>query len=220
MNCPRCGHHNAEDSRFCSNCGAQLGGRVGAPAEGSPETGQIETGYQSDRTAIVSSEGLSSTAVPNPGSPSTAFQEPGGSTEQADVDDPDGLDGPVTGPLAVGTALLLVKRGPNAGSRFLLDQDRTEAGRHPDSHILLDDVTVSRRHADFVRTPAGEFSVRDVGSLNGTYVNGHRIDEATLTGGDEVQIGKFRLAFFAGPGGPVPAGAGAAAGAEEPVDQR
>jgi pSer/pThr/pTyr-binding forkhead associated (FHA) protein len=94
------------------------------------------------------------------------------------------------------SALLVVQRGPNAGSRFLLDRDVTTAGRHPESDIFLDDVTVSRRHAEFVRTD-DTFSVRDVGSLNGTYVNRSRIDATALSGGDEVQIGKYRLVFFA-----------------------
>src|SRR6266498_1641305 len=96
-----------------------------------------------------------------------------------------------------GSALLVVKRGPNAGSRFLLDRDTTSAGRHPDSDIFLDDVTVSRRHAEF-RREGGEFVVIDVGSLNGTYVNREPVDQAVLAGGDEVQIGKFRLVFLVG----------------------
>ena len=100
--------------------------------------------------------------------------------------------------LPAGTALLVVRRGPNAGSRFLLDSDLTLVGRHPDSNIFLDDVTVSRRHAEFYRQ-GGRFTVRDVGSLNGTYVNRERIEEADLSGGDEVQIGKFRLVFLLGP---------------------
>jgi pSer/pThr/pTyr-binding forkhead associated (FHA) protein len=99
--------------------------------------------------------------------------------------------------LPAGSALLVVKRGPNAGSRFLLDRDVTTAGRHPDSDIFLDDVTVSRRHVEF-RRDGGLFTVHDVGSLNGTYVNRERIDSAALTGGDEVQIGKFRLVFLMG----------------------
>jgi pSer/pThr/pTyr-binding forkhead associated (FHA) protein len=99
--------------------------------------------------------------------------------------------------LPPGSALLVVRRGPNAGSRFLLDADATSAGRHPDSDIFLDDVTVSRRHAEFRRTPEGAFLVRDVGSLNGTYVNRERIDQALLTNGDEVQVGKYRLRFHA-----------------------
>ena len=100
--------------------------------------------------------------------------------------------------LPAGSALLVVKRGPNAGSRFLLDADVTTVGRHPDSDIFLDDVTVSRRHADVVRE-GGAFVVRDQGSLNGTYVNRARVEQATLAGGDEVQIGKYRLVFLAGP---------------------
>src|SRR6266700_861416 len=97
--------------------------------------------------------------------------------------------------LPPGRALLVVRRGPNAGSRFLLDSDLTLIGRHPDSDIFLDDVTVSRRHAEFYRQGDG-FTVRDVGSLNGTYVNRERIEDAELFGGDEVQIGKFRLLFL------------------------
>lgn len=100
--------------------------------------------------------------------------------------------------LPPGSALLVVKRGPNAGSRFLLDQPITSAGRHPDSDIFLDDVTVSRRHAEF-RLENNEFHVVDVGSLNGTYVNREPVDSAVLANGDEVQIGKFRLVFLTGP---------------------
>jgi pSer/pThr/pTyr-binding forkhead associated (FHA) protein len=100
--------------------------------------------------------------------------------------------------VAHGTGVLVVKRGPNAGSRFVLEADVTRAGRHPESDIFLDDITVSRRHAEFVaRGP--DFVVRDVGSLNGTYLNRERIEEAQLASGDEVQIGKFKLVFIAGP---------------------
>jgi len=107
--------------------------------------------------------------------------------------------------LPAGSALLVVKRGPNAGSRFLLDQPTTSAGRHPDSDIFLDDVTVSRRHAEF-RQDEGQFQVVDVGSLNGTYVNREPVDSAVLANGDEVQIGKFRLVFLTGPRGTQGAG--------------
>ena len=96
-----------------------------------------------------------------------------------------------------GTALLVVLRGPNTGARFLLDSDEVSSGRHPDSDIFLDDVTVSRKHATF-RREGDDFLVRDVGSLNGTYVNRERIDQTILRTGDEVQIGKFRLVFYAG----------------------
>ncbi len=98
--------------------------------------------------------------------------------------------------LPSGSALLVVRRGPNAGSRFLLDTDSTTVGRHPDAGIFLDDVTVSRRHAEFVRHGTA-FEVRDLGSLNGTYFDGVRIDNALLHDGAEVQIGKFRLTFYA-----------------------
>lgn len=99
--------------------------------------------------------------------------------------------------LPAGSALLVVKRGPNAGSRFLLDQAVTTAGRHPDSDIFLDDVTVSRRHAEF-RKNGDSYEVVDVGSLNGTYVNREPKNSAVLTNGDEVQVGKFRLVFLIG----------------------
>jgi hypothetical protein len=117
--------------------------------------------------------------------------------EGTDVAD-DALPARVAGSLPPGMALLVVRRGPNAGARFLLDHDVTTSGRHPDSDIFLDDVTVSRRHAEFHRGPTG-FTVRDVGSLNGTYVNRERVESATLSNSDEVQIGKFRLVFIAGP---------------------
>jgi pSer/pThr/pTyr-binding forkhead associated (FHA) protein len=97
-----------------------------------------------------------------------------------------------------GSALLVVRRGPNAGARFLLDAERTTAGRRPDSDIFLDDVTVSRKHAEFVRRE-GQFVVRDVGSLNGTYVQRDRIEQAVLRPGDEVQIGKYRMVFYPSP---------------------
>jgi pSer/pThr/pTyr-binding forkhead associated (FHA) protein len=94
--------------------------------------------------------------------------------------------------LPSGSGLLVVKRGPNAGSRFVLDRLVTFAGRHPNSDIYCDDITVSRRHAEFHRQNS-EFQVVDVGSLNGTYVNGEPVQSAVLTDGDEIQIGKFRL---------------------------
>ena len=98
--------------------------------------------------------------------------------------------------LPSGSGLLIAKRGPNAGSRFLLDQDSTSVGRHPNADIFLDDVTVSRRHAEFIRRGT-KFVVKDLGSLNGTYFDGVRIDIAELRDGCEVQVGKFRLTFFA-----------------------
>jgi len=100
------------------------------------------------------------------------------------------------GALPSGSAILVVERGPGSGSRFLLDTDSSLAGRHPDAAIFLDDVTVSRRHAEFTRSGT-VFTVRDLGSLNGTYVGGGLVDSAVLTDGADVQIGKFRLTFYA-----------------------
>jgi FHA domain/zinc-ribbon domain len=122
----------------------------------------------------------------------------GGGDLDAETGDDLDADAAAVAALPPGTALLAVRRGPNAGSRFLLDSDLTLVGRHPDSDIFLDDVTVSRRHAEFYRQGGG-FTVRDVGSLNGTYVNRERIEEASLNEGDEVQVGKFRLVFLLGP---------------------
>ncbi len=98
--------------------------------------------------------------------------------------------------LPSGSALLIVRRGPNVGARFLLDADVTTVGRHPEAEIFLDDVTVSRRHAEFLRHGIA-FQVKDLGSLNGTYFDGVRIDTALLSDGAEVQVGKFRLTFYA-----------------------
>jgi pSer/pThr/pTyr-binding forkhead associated (FHA) protein len=98
--------------------------------------------------------------------------------------------------LAPGQSLLLVKRGPNAGSTFLVKDEETTVGRDTGSAIFLDDITVSRRHAIIQRRDDG-WSVIDSGSLNGTYVNGEQVDETKLATGDELQIGKFKLTFFA-----------------------
>jgi len=114
-------------------------------------------------------------------------------TEEMSVDDVTAVEN-----LPQGSAMLLVQRGPDAGSRFLLDTDVVTVGRHPDSDIFLDDISVSRRHATFTRTANG-YVISDLGSLNGSYVNRDRIDsDVVLSGGDEVQIGKYRLIFFSG----------------------
>ncbi len=113
-------------------------------------------------------------------------------TEEMSADDLERV-----GQLPAGSALLLVQRGPGAGARFLLDSDEVTVGRHPDSDIFLDDISVSRRHATLRRSD-DTFIVSDKASLNGTYVNRDRIErDIALTGGDEVQFGKYRLLFFA-----------------------
>lgn len=169
--CSRCGTQAAEASRFCSQCGAPLRGNVPAPEAPSETTSTISiSGLEA-----YDSESTGSHVVPLP------------PEAQAAVD-----------ALPLGSALLVVRRGPNSGSRFLLDGELTTAGRHPESDIFLDDVTVSRRHVEFRRGQDGVFTVSDVGSLNGTYVNRERIESGIpLANGDEVQIGKYRLVFFA-----------------------
>ncbi|WP_028473016.1 FHA domain-containing protein [Nocardioides alkalitolerans] len=166
--CTACGNQNPDEARFCSQCGTKL---VAAPAAGVTEsTATITFGTGSGATPTV--------------------------TESSDRA-LNAVDAAAVDALPPGHALLVVQRGPGAGSRFLLDADLVSAGRHPESEIFLDDVTVSRRHADF-RRDGGSFTVSDVGSLNGTYVNRDRIDEVALKDGDEVQIGKYRLVFFSG----------------------
>src|SRR6478752_1002446 len=164
---------------FCTSCGhqnpddarfcSQCGTRLVTPAAAPPAPAADPT----------------DTVTFRPPQPESAEDRPLNDEDAAAVD-----------ALPPGSALLVVQRGPSAGSRFLLDTDVVTAGRHPDSEIFLDDVTVSRRHAEFRRSADG-YTVADVGSLNGTYVNRDRIDEVALQGGDEVQIGKYRLVFFA-----------------------
>ncbi len=166
--CTRCGNRNGENSRFCSNCGAPL--RAGAERP-------------SETTSTISISGLEAYDAEATGQTPIPALSP---EAQAAVD-----------ALPLGSALLVVRRGPNSGSRFLLDGELTTAGRHPQSDIFLDDVTVSRRHVEFRRAADGTFTVADVGSLNGTYVNRERIDSVQLSNGDEVQIGKYRLVFYA-----------------------
>ncbi len=95
-----------------------------------------------------------------------------------------------------GTAMLVIRRGPDVGAKLELEKPVTTAGRNPDADLLLDDITVSRKHAEFVRE-SNQVVVRDVGSLNGTYVNQEQVDQAVLQTGDEIQIGKFKLVYVA-----------------------
>ena len=152
-----------------------------------------------DDARFCSQCGTRMVTAEQPTGESTATINIGAAREKTDTSDRalSPVDAAAVDALPPGHALLVVQRGPGAGSRFLLDADQVNAGRHPDSDIFLDDVTVSRRHAEFHRE--GEtFTVADTGSLNGTYVNRDRIDRVQLNDGDEVQIGKYRLVFFAG----------------------
>ena len=171
--CTNCGHDNPDGSNFCGQCGSALNvAAAGATALGSapqPEPERVPTGDTTKTFPAVTDD------------------------RDAEVLSPD--EEAAVGALPAGSALLIVQRGANAGSRFLLNTDSSSVGRHPDSDIFLDDISVSRRHASFLRTPQGVV-VRDAGSLNGTYVNRELVDERLLHHGDEVQIGKFRLVFY------------------------
>ena len=170
--CTACGRENPDDARFCSQCGTRL-----VTAGDPTPTGESPAAEESTATINIGRDKVDT---------SDRALSP--------------VDAAAVDALPPGHALLVVQRGPGAGSRFLLDADDVNAGRHPDSDIFLDDVTVSRRHAEFHRE--GEvFTVADAGSLNGTYVNRDRIDRVQLNDGDEVQIGKYRLVFFSGHSG-------------------
>lgn len=165
--CTNCGQANPGDARYCANCGTVLMASV-------PSAEPVESETSTHTLTPPEIEALEA------GPEERGLAEETASAVEA---------------LPTETALLVVKRGPNAGSRFHLDTALTTAGRHPDSDIFLDDVTVSRRHAEFHREEHG-FTVRDVGSLNGTYVNRERVERQSLASGDEVRIGKFGLVFL------------------------
>lgn len=166
--CTACGKNNPDDARFCAQCGNRI----------------VDADVESDGGAASGPETTTTISAV---------------VERVETSDHDlsAVDAAAVDGLPVGSALLIVQKGPGSGSRFLLDTDLVTVGRHPDSSIFLDDVTVSRRHAEFRRS-GQTFEVSDTGSLNGTYVNRDRIDAVSLTDGDEVQIGKYRLVFFAG----------------------
>ncbi len=167
--CTACGRNNPDDARFCAQCGTRL---VSLASEG---TGSEPTGE------------------------ATATIQIGLNADKVETSDRalNAVDAAAVDALPPGHALLVVQKGPGAGSRFLLDSEVINAGRHPESEIFLDDVTVSRHHAIF-RREADSFNVSDAGSLNGTYVNRDRIETIRLKDSDEVQIGKYRLVFFSG----------------------
>jgi pSer/pThr/pTyr-binding forkhead associated (FHA) protein len=164
--CTNCGHDNPDGANFCAQCGAPL-----TPAPPQSAAPRVPSG---DTTRTI---------------PAVVAEDQTGENLSP-------VDEAAVHALPQGSALLIVQRGPNAGSRFLLDHDETTAGRHADSDIFLDDISVSRRHVQFLRTPDG-VRVKDLGSLNGTYVNRELVDEALLQPEDEVQIGKFRLVYYA-----------------------
>ncbi|MFT4167487.1 MAG: FHA domain-containing protein [Microlunatus sp.] len=169
--CRNCGHDNPEGSNFCGQCGSALRPNQVSPSSPASAPG-LPTGDTTKTIPAVQVE--------------------------TDVEGLSAEDEAAVSALPRGSALLIVQRGPSAGSRFLLNTDQVSAGRHQDSDIFLDDISVSRRHATFTRTAEG-IVLSDRGSLNGTYVNRGLVDSTLLRHGDEVQIGKFRLIFLASP---------------------
>ena len=186
--CTACGQPLPPSANFCPHCGAQVRGEASERA-GDESTGP---GAAPSRPGVTDS------------SPTLSFHGEG--KFGADEAHLSAVDAAAVSALPAGSALLLEPRGPEAGARYLLDAPTVTAGRHPTSDIFLDDVTVSRRHAVF-RREAGEWSVSDARSLNGTYVNGRRVERAVVRAGDKIQIGRFALTFF-------PASAGAGPGPE------
>jgi pSer/pThr/pTyr-binding forkhead associated (FHA) protein len=117
-------------------------------------------------------------------------------TVQYEVDDQTGELKPVDPEQAgIGGVLVIRAGGGRAGETFDLAGERMAIGRSPDAEIFLDDVTVSRNHALLVRRRDGLY-IDDLGSLNGSYVNRHRIESHKLTSGDELQIGKYKLTYL------------------------
>ncbi|SDT47176.1 FHA domain-containing protein [Microlunatus soli] len=215
--CTNCGHGNTDASNFCSQCGTALPKQAAAPAEpvraaeapGEPTTRPAEADQEPAPSGPESGAEPPSEPAPSGSGSFTTGSSAAGRTGDTTrtmpamgEDDDSGLspdDVEAVNALPRGSALLIVRRGADAGSRFLLDTESSTVGRSQDADILLDDISVSRRHAVFTRTDAGVV-VKDVGSLNGTYVNRQMVDEQLLQPGDEVQIGKFRLVFYAARG--------------------
>lgn len=174
--CNNCGHANPAGANYCARCGEAL--------ESSVELAQPDELVQTEEMSVARASSDSTKVIPSVG-------EEGETTELS----PD--EEAAVRSLPKGSALLIVRRGPGAGARFLLDSAESEAGRQPKCDIFLDDITVSRHHVKFLRSD-GEIAVQDLGSLNGTYINRRLIDsKVLLQPGDEVQIGKFRMVFFA-----------------------
>lgn len=196
--CPSCGRASASDARFCSQCGTALSAGDAAPGY---------AGWSSSRSAVDPVVVDGATAVP--AADVTGLIAPvgaaGEATELPAVDESTSAD------LPSGSGMLLVRRGVFEGTSFVLDGPVgtvVSVGRTPDSTLFLDDVTVSRRHAEFRREEQG-WTVHDVGSLNGTYVERRRTDEDEhLAGGEEIQIGKYRFVFLAAAVDRVAASAG------------
>jgi hypothetical protein len=177
MYCSHCGQKLGERDNFCASCGS--------PVRRSDATEVITTGGE---PAVVEPVGEAEPEVHHDDVATTIAIDLDGDGERELLEDLPSLD--------PGTGLFVVVRGPLAGARYVLDRDVTSIGRHPDANLLLDDVTVSRHHAE-VRRHGDVMMLVDMGSLNGTYVGSHRVEEHPLSMGDKVQIGRFKLVYVA-----------------------
>lgn len=200
--CHQCGHHNPHDARFCSSCGAALT----APGAATPDaaTGAPDKPVDIDLTPTVA---VDIAAIARAGddaggtkaSPSSATDEH--SARASDTPFVAG-EAPIITQFEQaqpGQGILVVRRGAEGVSQFALGSDPVNIGRHPDSEIVLDDITVSRRHVQITQSADG-YVASDMGSLNGTYVNRSRIESAVLGNGDELQVGKFKITFLTAAG--------------------
>src|SRR3954467_8984412 len=167
LHCPECGFVNAEGANYCSRCGPYLGAAREKPASGEPATAT----YRIDETGELVPVDVGDVVADQGAAPLTRA-----AGER-------------------GAGLFIAAGGGRVGESFPLNADRMTIGRRPDSDIFLDDVTVSRNHALLVRR-SGDYYLDDLGSLNGTYVNRHRIESHRLDDGDELQVGKFKLAYI------------------------
>lgn len=172
MYCSHCGDQLGDQDNFCASCGAP-----------------VKSG---DHTEIIAMESDEGDAVDE-----VVEHDDVVTTIAIDLDGDGDLELLEDLPeLEAGTGLFVIARGPLAGARYVLDREVTKIGRHPDADLLLDDVTVSRHHAE-IRRHGGAMLLVDMGSLNGTYVGSHRVEEHQLAMGDHVQIGRFKLIYVA-----------------------
>ena len=181
--CPSCGAGTEVGARYCSRCGQKLPAQPASASQG----GAGAPSAQADATIRYLLQAIVG----------AADQRRSLTTEERAA----------VAALPPGNAFLIALQGPWADSRYLLDAHRITVGRHPDNDICLEDITVSRHHLELLRDATG-YRIRDLGSLNGTYLNHDRVDQAELVDGDEIRIGKFRLVYYASAGGRSAAGTG------------
>ncbi len=203
--CHQCGHHNPHDARFCSSCGAALTAPSAATyvatdaatgAADKPVDIDLTPTVAVDIAAIVHARNDDGSTDAPPSSATHEYSAPAGDTPFVAGEAPIITQFEQAQP---GQGILVVRRGAEGVLQFALGTDPVNIGRHPDSEIVLDDITVSRRHVQITQSADG-YVASDMGSLNGTYVNRSRIESAVLGNGDELQVGKFKITFLTAAG--------------------